>query len=126
MKKWIVIIILLIAVIIGYNYLYQDHRDIASEAANYTVSSQNLKSEFETSPIQAEQKYLNKTIEVSGIVSEFNLNDLTLNDNIFCILKNPKQELKVGTSIKVKGRIIGYDDLLEQIKLDQCTIINNL
>ena len=25
--------------------------------------------------------------------------------------------------VKIKGRVIGYDDLLEQIKLDQCTII---
>jgi hypothetical protein len=30
--------------------------------------------------------------------------------------------LKVNDSVTVKGRCIGFDDLLEEIKLDQCTI----
>jgi hypothetical protein len=32
-------------------------------------------------------------------------------------------KLKVNDTIVVKGRCIGYDDLLEEIKLDQCSIV---
>lgn len=32
-------------------------------------------------------------------------------------------ELKANNPISVKGRCIGYDDLLEEIKLDQCSIV---
>jgi hypothetical protein len=31
--------------------------------------------------------------------------------------------LKVGQEIEIKGRMIGYDDLLEEIKLDKTVII---
>jgi len=32
--------------------------------------------------------------------------------------------LNIATQITIKGRVIGFDDLLEQIKLDQCFILN--
>jgi hypothetical protein len=35
---------------------------------------------------------------------------------------NIPNNLKLQTPIAVKGRLIGYDDLLAEIQLDQCTI----
>ncbi len=126
MKKWIAIIILITALVIGYNYVFQDHRNIASETATHSLSAKQLQSEIETAPNQTEQKYLNKTIKVSGTISEITPNHLTLNQHVFCAMDaNEISLLKVGQSIIIKGRVIGYDDLLEQVKLDQCTIINN-
>lgn len=125
MRKWIVILIILIVVaIIGYNYIYQDHRDIESEAAEFVMSSDEIATKFSENVTLAEQTFLNKTIEVSGSVSELNDNDLTIEDKIFCqFLNQIKDNISIDSKIKIKGRVIGYDDLLEQVKLDQCAIL---
>ena len=122
MRKWIVLIIL--GVII-HNYIYKDHRNIETESAVFELSSLDISNEFAINPTASEQKYINKTIELVGIVTEINENNLTLNNQIFCQFNSSSlnQLARVKSKIKIKGRVIGYDDLLEQIKLDQCIII---
>ena len=125
MRKYLYLIILILLVIIGYNYLYKNHRDITIEKPEFVLSSTSLMSEFSNNPSEAQLKYLNKTIEVSGIVSEVNQNNLTLTEQVFCqFSENTNSSTKVDSVIKVKGRLIGYDDLLEQVKLDHCIILN--
>jgi hypothetical protein len=121
MRKWIIILILLILGILAYNYIYKDHRNIESEKAEFVLTSIELSKQFSSNPIDAEQKYLNRTIEVSGTITEFNNTNLTLDQKVFCQFM---QEITTNSkTIRVKGRFIGYDDLLEQIKLDQCIIV---
>lgn len=124
--KWIaLIVVLIITAFLGYRYIYQDHRDIESEVAKYTLSTSEISQLYADDAVSAEQKFLNKTIEVSGLISEINTNDITIDDKVFCQFSNGVETLLNTTdTIKIKGRVIGYDDLLEQVKLDQCTIIN--
>ena len=51
-------------------------------------------------------------ISSNSIVNEFFLNSIE------------SEKKYLNTKIKIKGRFIGYDDLLEHVKLDQCLIIN--
>ncbi|WP_341215055.1 hypothetical protein [uncultured Wocania sp.] len=124
--KWVfALIIILLTIIVVYNYIYQDHRNIKTEQAEFILTPKEFLNEFSINPNKSEQKYLNKTIEVSGSVSEINKTDLTIENNVFCQFnKNINLSAKINTRIKIKGRCIGYDDLLEQVKLDQCYIIN--
>lgn len=126
MRKWtIVIVLLLLLGYLGYNYIYQDHRDIKNEKPEFTLSTQDIAKEFTNNSVTAEKKYLNKTIEVSGQVTEINTSDLTLDNVIFCSFSETINEnISINSNLKIKGRLIGYDDLLEQIKIDQVTIIN--
>ncbi|WP_426431719.1 OB-fold protein [Winogradskyella sp. HB-48] len=126
-RNWIaLIIVLIITAVIGYNYIYQDHRDIESEQAEFTMSSAQINQLFSENSTSAEQKFLNKTIEVSGFITDINSNDITIDDKVFCQFSNNLEtSLNKNEKAKIKGRVIGYDDLLEQVKLDQCTIINN-
>ena len=126
MKKWIgLLIVLIITAILGYNYIYQDHRDIESEIAEFSITSSEITQYFSEDSSGAEQKFLNKTVEISGVISEINTNDITIDDKLFCQFTNTiETALNTNDQIKIKGRVIGYDDLLEQVKLDQCSIIN--
>jgi len=128
MRKWIIILVITVVVsIFGYNYIYQDHRDIESEQAEFTMTSSEINQLFSENSTSAEQKFLNKTIEVSGLITGINSNDITIDDSVFCQFSNNLEtSLDKNENIKIKGRVIGYDDLLEQVKLDQCTIINQL
>lgn len=124
-KLFISLGLAIVLLIMGYLYIYQDHRDIKTEQAEFDVSSIELFDQFLNDPIASEQKYLNKTIEISGKLSELKETDLTLDDHIFCQFSDPIfSELETNSPIKIKGRFIGYDDLLEQVKIDQSSIIN--
>ncbi|MDH7912301.1 hypothetical protein [Winogradskyella sp. SYSU M77433] len=125
LKKIIIIgVVVVVAIVIGYNYIYQDHRDIETETAEFILSSNEITNHFSSDPTTAEQKFLNKTIEVSGVVSDLGINEITIDDNIFCQFTELNQDaISTNSQVTVKGRVIGYDDLLEQVKLDQCTIL---
>ena len=123
-RKWIITLILLLIVFLGYKYIYQDHRDIQKEQAEFVVFSTSITKEFLQNSMEAEKKYLNKTIEISGVITEITENDITLNNNVFCQFSSKITTLfTTKDSITIKGRCIGYDDLLELVKIDQSTII---
>ena len=123
-RKLTVLLVLILLAFAGYKYIYQDHRDIQKEQPEYVISSNFLANEFLQNSIEAEKKYLNKTIEINGVITEINITDITLNNSVFCQFVNTiNNTLKTNDNIIIKGRFIGYDDLLEQVKLDQCNVI---
>ena len=108
---------------VGYNYIYQEHRDIDTEVPEFNVNSVTISNEFQENTTHAETKYLNKTITVSGTITEVTENNITLNDQVFCqFTSSIKRIYKLNNQLTIKGRVIGYDDLLEQVKIDQCHI----
>lgn len=125
-KKVILIFLVLILVIIGaYQYLYKAHRDITTEKGSYTITVTEIFSEFQTNENSANAKYLDKTIEVTGDLSNIDVatKSIVINDKLFATFKDgiPKS-LKPNSKIKLKGRFLGYDALVEELKMDQCII----
>jgi len=113
--------LLLIIGYVGYNYLYKDHRDIASETVDMTLTSSSLRAQF---TLTESPNILNKTILVTGVVTSLENEVVVLDEIIHCSLIGTQDNLKLGQSIQIKGRCIGYDELFEIVKLDQCSIIN--
>lgn len=125
-KNALIIIVLLVAIGLGiYFYMYKDHRDIASEDASFSITVNTLQTEFTDNDSVANKKYLDHTIEVYGKISNVDVssNAVVLDEKIFGTFKNamPK-DLTVGKPLKIKGRFIGYDDLLGEFKIDQVTV----
>ncbi len=121
-KKVITGVILLLALIgvIGYNYLYQDHREITTEQPKAELTSDSILELFKK---DAANNLLNATVSVKGIISEIDGSSLTLDDKVSCSFTELSMNLIIGDSAVLKGRCIGYDDLFEIVKLDQCSII---
>jgi hypothetical protein len=130
MKKNRIIIIgffLVICVLGLYLYLYKDHRDIGSEEGSYSVTAISIFEEFKKDENKSNQKYLDKTIEIYGKISSVDLsaNIIIVDEKLVGVFKDKiASEIKLGTQIKIKGRFIGYDELLEEMKMDQCVIVN--
>lgn len=122
-NKLIFIVIVFFGIIFAYNYAYPDHRSISEESVSYTVDAESLFNEFKEGSQQAELKYLDQTLVVSGLITSVNAESITISNKIYCQFETLNTDLKVNDSIAVKGRCIGFDDLLEEIKLDQCSII---
>ncbi|GEP51043.1 hypothetical protein FNO01nite_17150 [Flavobacterium noncentrifugens] len=107
----------------GYAYVMKGgSRDVNTEEPAYTLNAVDLIADFNKNAEDASKKYLNKTIEVSGTISASDGIDLTLNQNIICNMQQ-KNALKNGVQANIKGRLLGFDDLMGEIKLDQCCII---
>lgn len=109
-----------------YFYLYKQHRDIGQEEAQFSISAIELSNEFMENSALSSQKYADKTIEAYGKISSLDAvnNSLMLDEKLFFTLsKSDIKNLKVDQTIKIKGRFVGYDDLLEELKMDQCSIV---
>lgn len=104
-----------------YNhFLYKEARNISTEKASFTIKSSDFFKEYRANPTKADSKYLNKTIKISGIVTEVSDSTLTIDQKIFCQMTQKAASNLLNKSISIKGRCIGYDDLFEQVKFDQC------
>ncbi len=128
MKKKILIAGILIVGLLSvgiYFYMYQEHRDISTEDANFSLTVKDLQAEFTADAVGANAKYLDKTIEVSGIVTSIDMgsHSVVLDEKLSAVFKDSVLGgIELQNSIKVKGRFLGYDDLLEELKLDEASL----
>ena len=125
MKKWIAFaVVLIIGGVLLYNYVYKDHRDIENEEPSFIVTSEDLITEFTSDDKIASEKYLDKTIQIIGMVTSLDGNVLQVESVISCYFKDTLNSNQLlNKKIEIKGRCIGYDELLEEIKIDQCVIL---
>ena len=122
-KLLIVLVIVIIFGFAGYKYVYKDHRDVSSEEASFKITLADLKADFEKNDSVANTKYLDKAIAIYGEVTSLDLatNEIIVDSNLSATIKG-KVNVKKGDKVTVKGRFIGYDDLLEEYKMDNCVI----
>lgn len=127
MKKKLLIVcfFVIISTVLIYNYVYKSHRDISNEKESFAISVIDLKNDYRKSDSLANAKYLDKTIVIYGKITSLDLANrlLSVDTSLSAILKESGVSLNLNDSIKLKGRFIGYDDLLEEFKMDECSVI---
>jgi hypothetical protein len=124
MKKIVVgILLLLIGLFFVYKFVYHEHRDISNEKAVFTVSVPQLLKEYVADETKANAKYLDKSIIVKGKITSVDMANkaVVIDEKVFVILTN-LDDVKANSEVAVQGRLIGYDSLLEEIKIDQAQI----
>lgn len=99
-KILIALVCILVLAFVGYKYIYKSHRDISAEPVSYSVSVDDIYINFQANEQSANAKYLDKTIEIYGKITNLALQNV----------------------VALKGRLTGFDDLLGEIQMDQCTI----
>ena len=118
-KKHIINLLVLVLMAFGiYYYAYKDHRDIATEGAVYTDTAVALKDSI----VQNNEAFLNQTVEVLGVVTSLEDNNITLDDVIVAQFETG-HTAQLNQQLTLKGRCIGYDDLFEVVVIDQATIM---
>ena len=139
MKKYIkyAVAIVLAAGAFGYYYINKPKASLQNKQPDVIISPQKLLADFTTDEQQANAKYVDKIIEVSGKVSAKNIDRnkkvsilMDTGDpmsSVTCEL-NPAQVEKSsgfdeGSFIEVKGKCTG---MLSDIILVDCVILTNL
>ena len=122
----IVFLMLLVATTI-FIYAYKEHRNISSEKPDYELKAEQLIKEFDSNIEIANQKYVDRTIISYGKITSLDLNNrmIVVDEKIVIefSISIPKQ-LKIGDFLKFKGRFVGFDELFQELKIDQATVLN--
>lgn len=113
----------------GYMIWNKPHRDVTQMKAT-SLGVESLYTAFSENEQQANAAYLNKTIQVSGIITEHSVNQdgnpvaiLGTSDplgGIQCTFRDNNMNLKNGEQITVKGFCNGYTMV---VILNDCVIL---
>ena len=116
----------------AYFVYNKPHRDILSEKAQFSLSLVEMNEEFLEDEDSAYKKYFNQVVEISGIAVAINEKankryDVVLKSqgiiaNGELIHANGQPKTLIDQNVALKGLFIGYDNLLEEIKLSECSI----
>lgn len=137
MKKKILIVIVALAVIaggIGYYQWNKPHRSSENEKPAFSLTADSILLEFTSDEMAATQKYLDKTIEIRGLVAEIKKDaggktEVILQtsdplETVNCVLapEAVSEGIEPGTEIAIKGICNGYLSL-SGVNLNQAVII---
>ena len=122
-KNKFIITTLLVFSVIGfaiYTYAMQPPTAIENKKIDFSGSSDELLLKI----IDHTEEWQDKIVVISGKVTSLDDKGILLSASIYCQLKDTTVLKKINPTndISLKERIIGYDDLLEELKLDQCII----
>jgi hypothetical protein len=127
MRKKIAIVSIVLSLIgfSSYYYVvYRGARDLSTEETAFSVTATAITSEFTTNLERSNKKYLEKPIVILGRITAVTENQIILDNTVICALEKQETTIKNNQTIRIKGRVVGYDDLMEEVKIDQCFIIN--
>ena len=101
------------------------HRNPATEKAKFEMTADAFSKAFKNNAVEANKLYINQAVLIEGDITTIAGVTVTLN-NIACNIDSTEvgkiKDLKVGSKVKVQGLVVGYNDLMEEISLAQCTI----
>ncbi|WP_299672271.1 hypothetical protein [uncultured Polaribacter sp.] len=129
-----ILILGLLGVFVAYKMYHKPHVNVADESADITLTANTILEDFSSDETMANTKYLEKIIQVEGIVSEVKTANekgiitLKTNDDFASVLCHLSTEatkkihtVKVGQTLKLKGICTGF---LMDVVLIKCEFIN--
>lgn len=127
-KVFYLLLFLIVATFGAYQYLYKSHRNIAAEKADFKTTTETVFSAYSENDSLANATYLDKTILIKGKITnlDYSAKIVTVDEKLAArFVSNLSDILKLQDSIVIKGRLIGFDDLLGEIQMDQCSIVED-
>ncbi len=145
MKKKIFLIIIALAIVLGVWAAFNrekatqvivdlgmaltssvKHRNPSTEKAKFELTADTFSKAFKDNAADANKTYINQAVLIEGEVTAVNGVTISINNNIACNIDSSEtakiNNVKVGSKIKVQGLVVGYNDLMEEISLAQCSL----
>ena len=120
------ILCILLIINLFYTYVFKSsHRNITTETAAFSIEASALHSLYTVNELISNQQYLDKPIAISGDITMIENSTIILNKVVQVqFINKPKGAFRNKVAITVKGRCLGYDNLLDLVKIDQAILIN--
>ncbi len=124
----VILLFLLLGTAIVYQMYNKPHRSIESETA-LIISAENLALSYSKNEASADKKYLDKPIQVTGLIADIANNQQNKQvvvlqgtdlSGVQCTLEQNNNALKKGANVIIKGFCTGY---LTDVILDRCVVV---
>ncbi len=112
-------LILIIAYFIT-THIYKPHPEIENSKPHFKGNAVSFITKIQSN----HSEWNNKIVELSGDIISLDSKGIMINENIYCQFKDTSDlvTLKNNQTINIKGFVTGYDDLLNELKLNQCIL----
>jgi len=120
-SKKIIILSIILGVIAGTFWLlyeiYKPHESILEKKITFNGDSKSLLLAIKENPTT----WINTVVKTTGKITSKDASGFTLDATVYCQISNPNylDTLPIGSNQSVLGRVVGYDTLLDELKLDQ-------
>ena len=126
--KYLFISLLIISLIFIFALYNKPHKTYGDKISEYSLSAENLFVEYNNNYKDSNNKYLGSVLSISGVVTKRSSNLLILNNRIVCSFNEQDislsfNDIALGDNLIIKGHCIGYDELLEEVRVDHCIIM---
>jgi hypothetical protein len=130
--KYFILFLVVVGVVgaaVGYFMWNKPHRDVENEKGIEVTAAQLVK-DYQLNEAQANSKYLDKAIQVTGTVTEVKATQdgnatvmLASEDaftGVFCTLKEKSENVAIGTTVTIKGICSG---MLTDVRLREAVVV---
>ena len=111
--------------VVAYSMYNKPHKDYGAAEVAQTWTSHNLVSWYSSHPAEDHAQWQDKVVLVEGPVSSSSDQGVVLSPGVAVtweVGKAPTGALE-GT-VQVKGRIVGFDDLFGEVRLDHAQVVD--
>lgn len=118
--------LLSITVLLGVGlFLYIDRapRTTHEQDTQYKLQSIMLKELLEEEGEAGLDSLINTIVELEGVCTSKTDSTLILEDWIFIQTTEKLEQVALDQKVRVKGKCVGYDDLLQELKITQAYIV---
>ena len=115
-----VMMVLVVGVVNVYQYISMSPKDVVEITPEYVGDA----SEFNFLVTDNLSYWTGKVVQITGKVTELTEYGIVMNGTIFCQFENGDdlQSIVENQQINIKGKLVGFDEILMEIKLDQCIL----
>ena len=105
-------------------YIYKKHENISLKNPDFVISSDKLYYDFTNFTDSSNSKYLNKIILIDGNLISLDDRNILLSPGISILLEKNITKINQKEQIKIKGRCLGFDNILMEVRIDKATLVN--
>jgi regulatory protein YycI of two-component signal transduction system YycFG len=126
-SKVIVVFILTSILLVGIIVYYQfnkPHRNFSEESASFNLSAMELVESYQKDPALSDSLYVDQFVAVTGEIMELTDQSILLSPGVYLNLDSTQnfELLKVGQEVSLVGRVLSFDPLFEEVKMDNARI----
>ena len=103
-----------------YQYISMSPKDVVEITPEYVGDA----TEFNFLVTDNLSYWTGKVVQIIGKVTQLTEDGVVINGTIFCQFKNKDdlQSIVENQQINIKGKLVGFDEILMEIKLNQCIL----
>jgi hypothetical protein len=115
---------LLVLAIAVYYLWNKPHRNFSAESASFSLSAVELVKSYQNDPSLSDSLYVGQLVAVTGEILELTDKSILLSPGVYLNLDSTQNfdPLVLGQQITLVGRVLIYDEIYEEVKMDNARI----